>query len=342
MGMLRAGAAVIVRGHFPFVGFSGFRRQPGGAVSRRVSRPDGGAVVVQGQDHLFRYDLFPHQVQHQRFRHLPDDQLRLVRGIGLHEHLSGADAVRFRFVGLDVRHSCRFPAPGVIDEKLRVDAQGVVQRVLVGGAQPGHVPHGEAAQVFQPLRDAPAHAPEVRQRPVAPEGFPVGLFVQLRDAHAVFIRLHVLGHDVHGHLGQVQVRPNAGGGSDAGFFIHLMDQPGGQFPAGAFVGLQVACGINEAFVNGIDMDVFRGNIPEIYGIDLRADLLIQQHPGRGGDVRRLQGRVGLQFFCVFGFSCWLQAHSPGFPCALQVHFPHPGNHLEQAGAAGDAVDLQGR
>ena len=45
-----------------------------------------------------------------------------ITPVRLNEHLPGGDAVGLRLVGFDSFDFCRFPAPGVVDYKLRVDA----------------------------------------------------------------------------------------------------------------------------------------------------------------------------------------------------------------------------
>ena len=112
---------------------------------------------------------------------------------------------------------------------------------------------------------------------------------------------------------------------------------------GEAVGLQVTGDVQETFVDGVDVDILGGDIPHIDGEDPAADLLIQLHPRRRGDVGGLQGRV----FCEgggvgTGGGEGRNAEAARPPQALRVDLLHLLHDLEEPGAAGDAVSLQGR
>ncbi|MPM28959.1 hypothetical protein SDC9_75497 [bioreactor metagenome] len=50
------------------------------------------------------------------------------------------------------------------------------------------------------------------------------------------------------------------------------------------VGNQIISGINEYLVNGIDMDIFGGNVFQVNIVNLRAVLYIKGHPRRSSNV----------------------------------------------------------
>ena len=139
------------------------------------------------------------------------------------QHLPAAHAVVGGLVGLDVRHGAALKAPGVVDEQLGVHPEQPEQlflpRAREGNAR--HIPHGGHAVLLQPPRDAPAYPPEVGEGAMVPVFLPVAALVQPGHPHAVFVRRAVLCLDVHGHLGQIQVRPDARRGGDAGGLQHL-------------------------------------------------------------------------------------------------------------------------
>ena len=83
-------------------------------------------VIAHGQHNLIRQQPLVHQIQHQGIRHLPGHQLGLLKIVGVLQHLAGADGIGFGPVGLDVRHGAAFPAPGVVNQQLRVDAEEFV------------------------------------------------------------------------------------------------------------------------------------------------------------------------------------------------------------------------
>ena len=80
-----------------------------------------------------------------------------------------------------------------------------VQHILVAEAGPGQLPHGVDAVLFQPAHRPGAHLPEVSEGLVVPQQVTEGFLVQLRDADAVLVGGGVLGGDVHGQFGQIEV-----------------------------------------------------------------------------------------------------------------------------------------
>ena len=64
-----------------------------------------------------------HQIQREEVRHFPEHQPRLVRLIGLMQHLSRSQAVVLRPVCFDRRDGAGLPAPRVVDEKFRIFAE---------------------------------------------------------------------------------------------------------------------------------------------------------------------------------------------------------------------------
>ena len=179
-------------------------------------------VIAHGEHKLVGHQALVHQLQGQGVRHLPHHQPGLVKVIGVLEHLAGDDALVLRLVRLHVRDGAGLPAPGVVDQNLRVDPEQLVEQLLIvvicrlANGAPGDVPHGVQAVGLQPARVALAHPPEVRQRPVRPEQAAVALLRELGDADAVPVGPDMLGHDIHGNLGQIQVAPHSRRSGNAG------------------------------------------------------------------------------------------------------------------------------
>ena len=210
---------------------------------------------------MIGHDALVYQIQRQQIGHFPHDQPRFVKGIGLLQHLAGADAVGGGAVGLDVRQRAGFPTPGVVDEQLRVDAEELVEKVLAvilsGAAQrtAGDITHRVHSVACQLARNAAAYAPEVGQRPVRPELPAIAHLVKLRNAHAVLIRRNVLGADVHGDFAKIDVFADARRGRDAGVVQYVQYDAHGEFPRGQAVGLEIGRCVDEYLVDGIDVNV---------------------------------------------------------------------------------------
>ena len=94
----------------------------------------------------------------------------------------------------------------------------------------------------------------------------------------------MLGHNIHGDLGQIHVRTDSCGGRNASSIQHLPDHLHDQLMGRHFVGVQVAGQVDENFINGIDEDVISTDVFHIGRDYLCADLLVELHTGRGDDV----------------------------------------------------------
>ena len=112
VSVLRGGASVSVGGGFSGVAFIG-------------------SVITDGQHDLIGDKILVYQVKYQKVGHLPHNQLRFLSSVRLLQNLTGTDAVRFRLVCLDFLDRARFPAPGMVDQQLRIDAEHLVKKVLV-------------------------------------------------------------------------------------------------------------------------------------------------------------------------------------------------------------------
>ena len=309
-------------------------------------------VVADVQHNLFGDGVLPYQIEHQQLGHLLDDQPPLVKIVGTVQHLPGGQAGRGGPVLLDDLHRHRLPAPGVIDDQLRVDTEGLVElrflQRIEGGA--GDVAHREQLHVLQLRGDAPPDAPEIRQRTVRPQQLPILHLVQLRDAHAVLVRLGFLRDDVHGDLGQVQIRADASRRRDARVVQHVADHGHGELVCGHAVGAQIVGHVDEDLVDGVDEDVFRRDVFEVGRVDAAAVFLVQPHLRRRDDVGDFQRGVALQGFVVEG--CARKLIPPGLRVAtdgpradaivqsLPVGATHLLDHLEQAGPPRHAACLQ--
>ena len=180
----------------------------------------------------------------------------------------------------------------MVDEQLRILAEQAVEQLLVLLGAQGNVAHREHAVSLEPAGDTAADTPEVRQRPVWPELPAEFHFIELCDAHAVFISRDVLCDDVHGDLGEEQVRPDAGRRRDAGRFEYVADDGLRQLMGGAVI--RIVRHIEKNLVDGIDDDVFRCDIFSVNFVDARTVFHIIGHARRCDHEIHRQRRVALQ------------------------------------------------
>ncbi len=333
MGAFRHASAVIVL--FRAVAVLPRQRRVGQALP----------VISDGKLHQIRHKGLVHQLQNHLLGHLPHDQPRFLKIIGRHQHLPRADAVRGGTVSLDVFHPAALGAPGMVDQKLGIDAEepveklGVVHLALPPQRTARHVAHSVQAVLLQLFRDPPAHTPEIRQRAVLPQRPAVAHLVQLGDAHAVLIRGHVLGHNVHGDLGQVQIRADPDGGGDACGCQHVPHNGHGVFARALAAGADIIRRVQKNLVNGVDVDVLRRGIFQIDLIDPRAVFDIKRHARRRDNIVKLQRRIFLQLTAEEGTAGKDAARRAAAPDRIDLADAF--HSLEQTRPAGDPIGLEG-
>ena len=104
------------------------------------------------------------------------------------------------------------------------------------------------------------------------------------------------------------------------------------------IGVQVLRCINQDLIDRVDMDVLRGNVPEIDLVDTGAVLHVEGHARRSGDIRSPKGRVFFKCHAVTGFT--REFFHLCKPAA--VHFLHPLHNFKQSCTPGNAIRFQGR
>ena len=159
----------------------------------------------------------------------------------------------------------------------------------------------------------------------------------------------MLGHNVHGGLGQIQVGADARRGRDAGGVKDLPDHGGHQLVGRHAVEREIVRQVDENLVDGIDVDVLGRHILEIDLVDAGAVLDVGRHAGRRNDVAQFQRQVFLQGGGVKAgggkrpFSV-RPAHglvgADGIGQTLAVDLPDFLHHLKQPRAARNAAGFQ--
>ena len=150
----------------------------------------------------------------------------------------------------------------------------------------------------------------------------------------------VLGHDVHGHLAQVEVGAYARRGGDARLAQHLVYQLHRQLARRHAVRLEVVGGVDEHLVHRVYVYVLRRYVAQVNAVDARRILHVEPHARRRHYVVKFPPVVGLHVGVVCGAPCEDALRREAQ--ALHVHLPHLLHHLEQACAPRDAVGLQRR
>ena len=303
-------------------------------------------VVPDRERELIGTQALFHKIEHEKVGHLAHDELCLVPVVRLLQHLPGADAVGVRPVGADVRDRAWLPAPGVVNEKLRLHAERFIEQLLVieipalPERAAGNIAHRVHSQRFQPPHRARADTPEIRERPVAPEIAAVAHFVKLRNAHAVTVRRDVLCFNVHCDLAEIEIRPDARRGGDAGRMQHLAQDLPAEVVRRHAVRWQIIGHIHKHLVNGVDVDILGRYVVQINVVDSGAVAHVVRHVRRRYDIIQLQRGVCRKLRRAARFPGERMARRGG--AARGVDLPHRLHDLKKPGAARNAVGLERR
>ena len=204
----------------------------------------------------------------------------------------------------------------------------------------GHVAHG-VDPVFLQFSGIPlSYAPKIRQRPVIPQQAAVGHLVQLCDPRPVLVRLNVLGHDIHGHLAQIQVRADSRRGRNPGCLEHILHHLCRQLAGCEAVGAQIGGHIHKHLVDGIDVDILGCNVFQVNVVNTGAVFHIERHSGRSRDIGNGPLRETVQLIRIPGRAGEDASGSRDPPSG--VGLPDLLHHLEQPGPPGNPVGLHGR
>ena len=256
------------------------------------------------------------------------------------QDLSCADTLRFRLIRFNVGDGTGLPAPGMVDEQLRIDAEKLVKQFLVviirglANGTTGNVAHGVESLRLQLFGVAFPYPPEIRKGTVGPEVMAVALLRQLCDAGTVLVRRDALSPDVHGNFAEVEIRPDARRGGNSRSLQHIQNDFHGEVPGAEAVSPQIVGYVHENLVNGIIDDILRGNILQVNIVNPGAPVHVMGHPGRSHDIVHGQTRVRFQLNIAGGGAGELPPGS--LAKARGVDLLDPLNHLEQPRPAGDA------
>ena len=232
-----------------------------------------------------------------------NDQSRLFKGIRALQYLSGAETVILRFIGLHICYGTGFVSPGMVDQKLCVYTEKLIQQIFImkilrlPDRASGHITHGVHSILCQLPGIAPSYTPEIGDRLMSPKLLPVAPLCQLCDPHTICVRCHMLGHNIHGDLAQIHIGADPCCSRDTGVSKYIPDHGHGKLMGCHTVCWQISGHINKYLINGIHMDILRCHIFQINIIDSRAVLHIPCHLRRCHDIIYGKLRMCFQLIC---------------------------------------------
>ena len=94
----------------------------------------------------------------------------------------------------------------------------------------------------------------------------------------------MFGGDVQRDFCQIEVGADTAGGTYAGLLIDILHDPKAKLSGGQPVKRKIVGHVHESLVDGIDMDIFFGDIFQVNSVDIRGNVHIFLHTGRRYDI----------------------------------------------------------
>ena len=253
-------------------------------------------------------------------------------------------AARFRTIALDVLHADRFMSPGMVDEKFGLNAEEPVEQVFVkrfpriAERTACDVAHGIETVSFKLLGRSSADAPKISERRMCPKAAAVLQCVEFCDAYAVRIGRNMLRYNIHGNFGKIEICADARRCGNTGLTEYVSDEAHGERMCRDALCVQITRYVDEYFVDGVDMDIGRGDAPEINLIDAHTVIHIECHARRRNMVGHREGRMICELICVCAFTCEFPVGSADTPSPVDLF--DLADDLKEPRTSSDAVCLE--
>ena len=207
--------------------------------------------------------FFLKQIQGKLLRHLPHNYFCFFKSIGLMKHLAASKTLCFRLVVLNILHSNRLKAPGMINQNLCINSKLFKKQPGIFQRGSGNIPHCADKIFIQSASRCPPHPPEISKRLMIPELAAKSHNIKLSNTHAVLVCRNMLCNNIHGGLAQKEIGSNTGRGSNSRFVQHLADYLYRKLMSSHFIKWQIRCRINKNFINRINVNIFGRKIAKV-------------------------------------------------------------------------------
>ena len=113
-----------------------------------------------------------------------------------------------------------------------------------------------------------------------PQSFTIAHLIQLGNADTILICRNMLCYDVHSNFAEEEVCADTGCSRDAGCLKNIQNDFHGKVSRCKSVCVQIVCDIHKHFINGVDYNIFRGNILQVDFVNSRTVLHVISHSRR--------------------------------------------------------------
>ena len=104
---------------------------------------------------------------------------------------------------------------------------------------------------------------------MSPKLATVANLIKFGNAHAILIRWHLLGDNVHCDLGKIEIRANSGRSGNPRLGKDVANHTDSKLVCRHLIGIEVGSSVDEHLVYGIDMFIISRNMTKIDVVNTR-------------------------------------------------------------------------
>ena len=104
----------------------------------------------------------------------------------------------------------------------------------------------------------------------------------------------MLCHNIHSDLAEIEIGADPGGRRNAGLLQDILYHLACQISGTHAISAQIGSHIHHDLINGVDMNILRGDILQIDIVDPGAVFHVECHPWRGDQIINRKGWILLQ------------------------------------------------
>ena len=160
----------------------------------------------------------------------------------------------------------------MVYQKFCVHPEKLIQQILVivitvsANGTSGNISHCINALGCQLRGISSPDPPEIRNRLMIPQQFPVAHLVESRYPDTILIRRHMLGNNIHRDLTQIHIRAYSCSCRNSRSIKNISYHTHGKFAHTDSICIKIRCNIHKHFIYRIYQHILRGDIFKVYAV----------------------------------------------------------------------------